>query len=230
LPGVSLTIRFVGLGQSLVDQTMHDHCPLDKDIILQSQFESGRVDFTFSLPDDTPENRRRLDALKEQLLRHLGDYVYATDETTLEQHVLQRLASRRETLAVAEAGSGGILTSALAGTEASARVLAGSVIASDDSRLARLVDADQRKWETADSRDTRVGLLARSVASHLQSDWGLAVGPLERDSNGSESLNVAIHGPGDETISHKVSMRDGSRASRVYLTTRLLDLLRKRLP
>jgi nicotinamide-nucleotide amidase len=128
--------------QSQIDQTMQEHIPLDADIIVQSQFESSRVDFTFLLPDDTPDSRARLDALRQQIQQHLGEYVYATGETTLESHVLKQLAARRQTLAVAEAGSGGCLASALAGADGADAVLAGAVIASDDERLGWLVEAN----------------------------------------------------------------------------------------
>lgn len=56
-PGCSVTLRFVGLGQSLVDQTLEDHVPLPADVTLSSGFEGGRVDFTFSLPGNTPQDR-----------------------------------------------------------------------------------------------------------------------------------------------------------------------------
>ncbi len=54
LPGRSLTLRFVGLGQSEIDQRIKEHVTLDPDIVTGSQFQGGRVDFTFTLPDDTP--------------------------------------------------------------------------------------------------------------------------------------------------------------------------------
>jgi len=93
-PGCSVTIRFVGLGQSQVDQTLKDHIPLPSDVMTWSRFEGGRVDFTFSLPDDTPRNRELLDELKQKLIQHLGANVYADDETSLEEHVI-RLLQRR---------------------------------------------------------------------------------------------------------------------------------------
>ena len=65
-PGASLTLRFVGLGQSQIDQTLKDHVPLPADITTSSQFEGGRVDFTFSLPGDTPEDRARAPGAEDQ--------------------------------------------------------------------------------------------------------------------------------------------------------------------
>ncbi len=230
LPGASLTVRFVGLGQSLVDQTMQEHFPLDDDVILQSQFEAGRVDFTFSLPDDTADNRGRLQGLKEKILEHLGDCVYAVDETTLEQSLIRRFADRRQTLALAEAGSGGAVASALAGADGADRVLAGGLIAGDEKRLGWLVEADEQQLREAPSDESRVAFLAASVAEHFHGDWGLAVGQMQRAEDGSRYVNVAIQSPDGRTISHRLGTRGTDAGSRAYLTTRLLDLLRKQLP
>ena len=57
LPGCSLTIRFVGLGQSQIDQTLDERVPLPPGTAVSSQFEGGRVDFGFLLPGDTPAER-----------------------------------------------------------------------------------------------------------------------------------------------------------------------------
>ncbi|MCL4202741.1 MAG: CinA family protein [Pirellulaceae bacterium] len=230
LPGAALTIRFVGVGQSQIDQTMQEHIPLDSDIIVQSQFEASRVDFTFLLPDDTPASRARLDALREQIQQHLGEYIYGIGDTTLESHILQRLADRHQTLAVAEAGSGGCLASALAGTDGADTVLAGAVIACDDARLGRLVEAEANRLREAAGDEARADLLAAGVAGHFHGDWSVAVGQLQRSPDGAPHVAVAIRSPDGQTTMHRVALRGTDPASRSHLTTRLLDLLRKRLP
>ena len=93
--GRSLTVRFVGIGQSQIDQTMKDHITLPPDIMETSQFEAGRVDFTFSLPGDTTEDGVRLEQLRVALHKYLGDHIYADDAfTTLEDALAQKLALR----------------------------------------------------------------------------------------------------------------------------------------
>jgi len=113
LPGCSLMLRFVGLGQSQIDQTLKDRVPLSPDVTVSSQFQGSRVDFTFSLPDDTPGDRARLQDLKQKITEYLGDYIYADSDTSLEEHVVKLLEARKATLALAEVGSAGSLTAAL---------------------------------------------------------------------------------------------------------------------
>ena len=98
LPGCSLTVRFIGLGQSAIDQAMKDHLPLSDEIALSSQFDASRVDFTFTLPDDNRENRAKLEDLKMRLLERLGDNIYATDDrTSLEDSAVAALVARGAT-------------------------------------------------------------------------------------------------------------------------------------
>ena len=72
-------------------------------------FEGGRVDFTFSLPDDTPEDRARLQQIKQKIMQHLGDHIYADDATTsLEDRVVELLRRRGLSLGAAEVATAGI--------------------------------------------------------------------------------------------------------------------------
>ncbi len=84
--GSSITVRFVGLGQSQIDQVMKDSIQLPEQVMQSSQFEAGRVDFTFALPGDAAEDQQRLQQLRQDLQRQLGRHIYAYDATTtLEQ-------------------------------------------------------------------------------------------------------------------------------------------------
>ena len=107
--GCTLTVRFVGLGQSQIDQTMKDHIRLPADVMQTSQFESGRVDFTFSLPGDSAADRQRLEQLRDDLHKYMGDHIYADDaRTTLEEAAIKQLDAQGQTVVVVEWGSGGI--------------------------------------------------------------------------------------------------------------------------
>ncbi len=76
--GCAVTLRFVGLGQSRIDQTLEDHVNLPEKLTLATQFADGRVDFTFSLPDDSAREscttgeteQRPADTLGRLHLRH----------------------------------------------------------------------------------------------------------------------------------------------------------------
>jgi nicotinamide-nucleotide amidase len=229
LPGSSLTLRFVGLGQSQIDQSLKDNVSMEHDIIVSSQFEGGRVDFTFMLPEDTPRVRARLQELKKEIIKHLGEYIYADDETTLEEHVLKLLKARGERLALAEAGSGGSLVAALSSADTDGQVLAGAFVAPTVDKLRRLLNLDNGDPTGSASADQRIRRLALAVANATASQWAIAVGDTRRDENGSGYVDVAFKLPDGHLESQKVRFRGSGELERSRLSTQLLDQLRRRL-
>jgi nicotinamide-nucleotide amidase len=229
LPGCSLTLRFVGLGQSQVDQTLKDHVPLPADVTLASQFEGGRVDFTFSLPDDTPEDRARLDDLRKKISQHLGDCLYAFDGTSLEQHVVSLLHKRGDTLVLTEVGSGGSLAAGITDTEGTDTVLAGAYVASTEDKLRRWLDVPDDEWADAASNDEKTQLLAAAAAELSESEWAVAVGEVRQEANGARYVEVTIKRSDGGLESQRVGLRGTGQYARSRLTTRLLDLLRRKL-
>ena len=229
LPGCSLTLRFVGLGQSQIDQTLEDHIPIAPDITVYSQFQGSRVDFTFSLPNDTPQDRARLGELKQKVMKHLGEYVYADDETSLEQHVVELLEARGETLALVEAGSGGSLAAALNNAEGAERVLAGAYIAPTVEKLRRLLRVPDDKWTSSTSGHQRTERLVTAVADATGSRWAVAVGEARLDKSGVSYVDVAFKPPRGRSENRQVRLRGTGELARSRLSMQLLDQLRWRL-
>jgi nicotinamide-nucleotide amidase len=229
LPGSSLTLRFVGLGQSQIDQSLKDNVPMASDIMVASQFEGGRVDFTFMLPEDTPRDRARLQELKKEIIKHLGEYIYADDETTLEEHVLMLLKARGEKLALAETGSGGSLTAALSSADADGQVLAGAYVAPTLEKLHGLLNIDTDKSNGSKSTNQGLKRLALAVADVTASQWAIAVGQAHRDENGTGYVEAAFKMPDGSIESQKIRLRDTGELARSRLSTQLFDRLRRRL-
>ncbi|MFH1266835.1 MAG: molybdopterin-binding protein [Planctomycetota bacterium] len=228
LPGCSVTLRFVGIGQSGIDQSLKDHVPLDSDVTVSSQFEGSRVDFTFSLPDDTPQGCARLEALKAKTVAHLADYVYADDETSLETHVAKLLEGRGATLALAEAGSGGSLAAGLSGADGVDRVLTGAYVAPTEEQLRRLLRVPDAKWTGAASSVQRTELVAQAAADATGSRWAIAVGQIQQD-GGDGYVEVVFRLADGRLERHRVDFRGSGESARSRLTTQLLDQLRRRL-
>jgi len=223
-PGASVTLRFVGLGQSQIDQTLKEHVPLPPDVMTSSQFEGSRVDFTFSLPGDTAEDRTRLQELKTRILEFLSDNIYADEETTsLEDHVVKLLEARGQTLALAEVGSGGALAAALNGARNAQRVLVGAHVAPTQERLRHLLRIGQ---ETPDSDPTP--RFARAAAEEAASPWAIAVGETRKGDGGS-FVDVAFRLPDGRVESRSIRVQGSDASTRARLITDLLDQLRRRL-
>jgi nicotinamide-nucleotide amidase len=218
LPGCSLTLRFVGLGQSQIDQTLDDHVHLPPDVTESSQFEGGRVDFTFTLPDDTPQGRARLQELKQKIVKYLGDNIYADDETSLESHVINLLEARGATLALAEVGSGGTFAAALSGVDSAHRVLAGAYVAPTEDTLRKLLGV-------TDSQ--RLERLADAVAGKTANRWVIVVGEARRDEGNASYVTVLFRKPDGTCESRQIRIGISGELARSRLVTRLLDEFRR---
>lgn len=226
--GASLTLRFVGLGESQVAHTLRNHAPLPENVTSWSQFEGNRVDFTFSLPTNAPEDRARLADYKERIARHLGDHIYSDDmATSLEAHVVKLLEARGATLAVAEIGSGGALAAALNGPGEAQQLLARAYVAPTAERMRQMLGSSQPAADDA-SPNTSIGQLAHDLASAAASGYAVVVG--ESRQNGSSTfVDVAIRLPDGRVESRPIRLIGPDNFARARLVTDLLDQLRRRL-
>jgi len=154
--------------------------------------------------------------------------VYADDETSLEQHVVNLLEARGATLALAEVGSGGSLAAGLSGAERADRVLAGAYVAPTEQKLRRLLGIADDRWAGAASSAERTRLVAQQAADATGSAWSVAVGEARPDATGTPCAEVVFKLPGERIETQQVRLRGGEIAH-ARLVTDLLDQLRRRL-
>ena len=223
----SVTLRFVGIGESSIQRAIDEHVNLPPEVRVASTFDAGRVDLTFYGRSSLPGIRGRLLALRGRMLEHLGKHVYSVDGTTLEETVLQLLADRKTKLVVAEVATGGGLSSRLTGTPSASSVLFGSYVAASSTGLKALLElAVAENSEPAGGDNERVLDLARKVAGDQRDRWVLLVAEPENRDADRVTLCAGSRAQGFEIES--AGFRRG-RSGRERLITRALDFLRRRL-
>lgn len=218
----SLTLRFVGIGQSLIAQTLKEQVVVPPDIIHNSAFDGGRVDYTFSLPSDTPTNRARLKELGAKVVSKLGDYFYADDGSSLEDLVANRLQARQATLALAEVSSGGSLAASLNGGAGIEKVLIGAYAAPTEEGLLRLIGHDESAKGGLDQ-------VVRALRTAHPKPWIVVVGEGQGDGSGPRQVPVVLQSPDGRTKTQRLSLSGTDATSRSFLVTQILDLLRRDL-
>jgi nicotinamide-nucleotide amidase len=142
-PGSTLTLRFVGVGQSVIDQKLRESGPLPADVTIGSSFEGSRVDFVFALPGDTAADRERLQQIETRLRDKLATNLYSTG-ASLEETVIQQLRARAGSLAIAEIATGGRLAASFNGVEGVGALLQSATVAPGVEQLRRLLDLPDR--------------------------------------------------------------------------------------
>ncbi|MEA3227119.1 MAG: CinA family protein, partial [Planctomycetota bacterium] len=165
--------------------------------------------------------------LKETILEHLGDSVYADGETSLEQRVVELLTKHNATLSLVEVGSGGTVAAALSGAAGAQRVMAGAFVAPKAEKLRRLLGI--RDDHAGKSRRQETELLAEAAAAATASQWALAVGEPWKDDHGTDYVDVVFRLPDGRLESRQVRFRGVGELARSRLSTQLLDQLRRRL-
>jgi PncC family amidohydrolase len=152
----------------------------------------------------------------------------------LAQRVAARLVERRETVAIAESSTGGLVSAALLAVPgASAYFLGGAVVYTAAARaaLVKLTAADMTGIRP--STEAYAALLARRVREQHDATWGLgetgAAGPAgNRYGDPAGHSSMAVAGP----VSHSVTLRTGSadrRANMDAFAARALELLEEAL-
>ena len=223
--GYSMTLRFVGIGQSLIDQTLKDNVSIAHDVIITSQFQGSRVDFTFTLPDNTPEELGRLGQLKELILESLGSAFYAESPLTLEDVTMKNLQNHGNSLVLVEIGTGGHLTAALHGIDGIKKFLKGAFTATSRSDAENLLQI--RREELGVNSEEWLRRIAFSAARLTQSDLAVVVGPIQSESGNSRFVRVGIHSSNEGWKSKKIPLQGSAEVTSPDLITKILDWLRR---
>jgi nicotinamide-nucleotide amidase len=221
----SLTLRFLGLGQSQIDATLKQSVRLPPDLITSSQFEGGRVDFTFSLPGEVAAGQARLEELRRQIRAALEKNLYAEDATTLETVVLTLLRDRPARLALAEMGSGGALAAALSRSDLASAVLTAGWVAPSEPALLRALQVPGAEAQAWPAGEARLRPLADRVARLGGADWVLVTGPAQPLAGGGSELAALLRTGPDRVEIRKFSARGNADVAQAQLVTQLLGWL-----
>jgi nicotinamide-nucleotide amidase len=225
--GASLTLRFVGIGQSLIDQTLKERVRPPPDLTITSIFEASRVDFTFSLAGSTPEEWARLRRLEERMREELGEHIYADDGSSLEQVVVKQFLGRGGQLALVEVASGGHFAAAITGAAGAADLLAGMYAAPSVKGAARLLGLKPEQLPASGIETAKA--LASAAAERAESAWAIAIGPVESSPDRSGAAWLALRYPEGRWQTLRLPVRDSWESTHSNLTTQVLDFLRRRL-
>lgn len=179
---------------------------------------------------------RALEAARADFADLLGEDLVGTGPANLEEALLQHLADRGQTLAVAESMTGGLICARLTALPGASRVLrGGAVVYSAEAKavLAGVPPALLAAEGTVSEATTLA--LAEGLRRNLATDWGLAVtgnaGP-DLDPGGpgvpAGTFFIAVAGPGGAACS-SFSFPTDRAGVQLRCAGWALDLLRRRV-
>jgi len=217
-----------GLDEMLTDRMAH----LDKFGGATIAFQASGIEglkVRITVKESTEEKATEALEKEELAVREIiGDFVFGTDDETMESVVLQMLRERGMTLAVAESVTGGMVGARLTAIPGSSDVLRGCIVAYASDIKFGLLNVPEGAVVTPDCARA----MAEGVRNALGADVGISTtgvaGPTEQESQpvGTVHLGLALSGHVEAQVTHL----PGDRARiREYGVISLLNFLRLRL-
>jgi nicotinamide-nucleotide amidase len=231
---VSRTLRIVGVGESIVEERVRELIGGTNPTVAPYA-HPGEVHLRISARARSKASALKLIAPVESRIRELmADAIYGIDDESLESVLLDLLRVRKQTLAVAESCTGGLLGGRITNVPGSSDVFLGGVISYANSvKVAQLgVPAETLRLHGAVSRECALEM-ARGTRELVNADWALSVTGVAGPGGGSDEKPVGLvylgcSGPGFEEIEER--RFGGSRESiRIRSVVAALALLRKGL-
>lgn len=229
--GATRTLRFIGIGQSAIYQALHGEIAIEPDVTLTSQFDNERVDVTYSLRGKTPADLARRDEIERRVRHQLGDFIYATDGSSLEETVLRALKNRGLKLVILDAATGGLLYANLALGRDAAAVLACGWAAPSEESLLRVLGTEAAMTDRPGILTDRFPALAKAArdAAAAPASLVLVIGQPTKTASGEATI-TAVWTRGDAPpVVVELRGSGSTDASRTRIASDLLNRLRQHL-
>lgn len=219
---LSRVLRTAGIGESAIDAAIQDLERLANPTVGLAA-HAGQTDIRVAAKAAT---REEAEALIEPIVRdirgRLGISVYGEGTETIEEAVLPLLVRRELTVAVAEAGTGGVTGERLSASPPAAKTLRRVFAGSDWQQLAAALDLptglDAPLAERAESAARQARLAAKARL-------GLAV-LVEREESGRSVIGFALSAP-DAGESQERGYGGPPEYLSTWASTRAIDRLRR---
>src|SRR6516162_4300804 len=156
------------------------------------------------------------------------------DLIAIAEQIAAKLVARKQTIAVAESSSGGLISAALLAVPgASAYFLGGAVVYTRDARRILMDISDEAMKGIRSASEPYAKLLAEQVRRRFATDWGLsetgATGPTgNRYGDAAGHSCMAVAGSATQVITLETASNDRAGNMQVFAKT-ALELLLKEL-
>ncbi len=197
----------------------------------------GDIKIYFSARGTEAERRTELDEMRQVLGELAGDVVYTDrDEDNLETVVGRLATAAGKTITTAESCTGGLVAERLTRVPGSSAYFLGGVVSYTNELKVQLLGVSEADLATHGAVSEPVArAMAQGVRSRYGSDYGIGVTGVAGPGGGSEAkpvgtVHMAVAGPGDDYVEHRVVRFPGGRDRVRQQTSQLvLDLVRRDL-
>lgn len=190
---VTRTLRFVGIGESAVEEKVADLLHTMNPTVAPLA-HTGEVHLRLAAKASGTEEALELIApVEAEIRRRVGQYIYAIDNTTLEQAIVRALIERGLTFACAESCTGGMLGSRVSSVPGSSAIFLGGVISySNEAKQSLLGVPDDLLVREGAVSGPVAAAMAEGALRLLGADYAAAITGVAGPDGGTDEKPVGL--------------------------------------
>ncbi len=227
-------VRTVGIAESVLEQRLHDLASLVGGAWVAYLPGLGGVDVRVALSGDAMARAQVAGKVRAIVTERAGEYVYSTDDRSLEQVVLDLMVERGLRLAVAESCTGGLLGGRITELSGASKAFDGGVVCYSNGSKVALCGVAEATLATHGAVSEAVAReLAVGVARRFGAACGIGITGIAGPDGGTPekpvgTVHVAASTP--DGVHHRPLRLFGNRSQvRERSVTAALEILRRRL-
>jgi len=227
----SKILKITGLGEASVNELIRDYINKETNFSfgIYASPEDIQVQVTTQAPSEK-EVEKLLQSSVNQLTKILGNYIYGSDEETIEEVVGNLLKTKKLKLAVAESCTGGMLGEMITRIPGSSEYFQGGVIsyhAKIKEDLLKVPPEAIRKYGEVSRQVAK--LMAEGVRRCCHSDIGISITGIAGPGGATEKKKVGLVymalADGKKTITQKHQLFGDRQLIRLRSARRALNML-----
>ncbi|MCR8630736.1 competence/damage-inducible protein A [Paenibacillus radicis (ex Xue et al. 2023)] len=179
-PLYSRMLKFAGIGESSLEHELLDLIEAQTDPSIAPYAKEGEVAIRLTTRAASVEEANlKLDPVELEIRSRLGQFVYASEDVTLEQEIVRILSARKQLLAAAESCTGGLFSNMLTSVPGSSAVYRGGIICYSNMLKHKLLNVPMNVLEGPGAPGAISGetakLLAEQMLVQADSDYAVAI-------------------------------------------------------
>lgn len=226
-------LRVSGMGESTVEERLDALLHRDNPTIA-TYAKQDAVDVRITAKsEDKAEAEHMVAEMEQQVRGILGHYIFGVNRDTLQSVIGKILQERKQSLAVMESLTGGLLSSTLTDAQNSSRHFIGGVAAYSVKVKEQMGVPHEiiEKYGTISEETARA--MAHAIRERLEADYGMGItgvaGPDEQEGKPVGTVHIAIEGPDGVVIAMGPGWRGGREDNKRHAVLAALNLLRLHL-
>ncbi|MFO0829640.1 MAG: competence/damage-inducible protein A [Phycisphaerales bacterium] len=232
----TLAVHSYGAGESALAERLGDLMRRDADPVIGTTASRSIVSARIRSRGDRATALARVAAAAREVERLWAPYAYGRGETTLADACVGLLRARRESLAVAESCTGGLLGAMVTDVAGSSEAFAGGWIVYSNDLKERSLQVSRSTLAAHGAVSAAVAHeLALAARTHARSTWGIGITGIAGPGGGSAAkpvgtVFIGLAGPAEVTVrrfqfpGERVTVRDRAAKSALqWLRCAMLD-------